>query len=192
MAMPMAMDLNDVEYDAFLANDRTLDDPLVVRVERSGRVRLRIINGAASSAFWIELGELKGTLVAVDGNPVVPVAGSRFPIAIAQRLDLIVDVAAGAFPCWRRWRARAAHRVHPRLARSGDREGGRLAATAAAAVDLSLEAKLRASSPLPDRAADVVLTLALTGSMAPYRWGINGRLWPNLERGSSARASGSS
>ena len=27
MAMPMAMDLNDVEYDAFLANDRTLDDP---------------------------------------------------------------------------------------------------------------------------------------------------------------------
>ena len=98
MAMPMTMDLNDVEYDAFLANDRTLDDPLVVRVERSGRARLRIINGAASSAFWIELGGLRGTLVAVDGNPVVPVAGSSFPIAIAQRLDLIVDVPTGAFP----------------------------------------------------------------------------------------------
>ena len=98
MVMPMTMDLNDVEYDAFLANDRTLDDPLVVRVERSGRARLRIINGAASSAFWIELGELSGTLVAVDGNPVVPVAGSSFPIAIAQRLDLIVDIPTGTFP----------------------------------------------------------------------------------------------
>ena len=81
----MTMDLNDVEYDAFLANDRTLDDPLVVRVERSGRARLRIINGAASSAFWIELGRLRGTLVAVDGNPVLPVVGSSFPIAIARK-----------------------------------------------------------------------------------------------------------
>ena len=34
------MDLNDVEYDAFLANDRTLEDPEVIRTERNGRVRL--------------------------------------------------------------------------------------------------------------------------------------------------------
>ena len=44
--MPMSMDLNDIQYDAFLANDRTLDDPLTVKVERNGRVRLRLINGA--------------------------------------------------------------------------------------------------------------------------------------------------
>ncbi len=47
----MAMDLNDVDYDAFLANDRTLADPQVVRVDRGGRVLLRIINAAASSNF---------------------------------------------------------------------------------------------------------------------------------------------
>ena len=95
----MAMDLNDVQYDAFLANDRTLDDPLTVKVERNGRVRLRLINGAASSAFWIDLGALTGTLVAVDGNPVVPVSGTRFPMTMAQRLDVIVEVpAGGAYP----------------------------------------------------------------------------------------------
>ena len=33
-------DLNDVDYDAYLANDRTLDDPDVIRVERNGEVRL--------------------------------------------------------------------------------------------------------------------------------------------------------
>lgn len=99
MVMNMAADLNDVEYDAFLANDRTLDDPLVVRTERNGRVRLRLINGAASSAFWIDLGALTGTLVAVDGMPVMPVAGTRFPMTMAQRLDILVDVpAGGAFP----------------------------------------------------------------------------------------------
>jgi hypothetical protein len=64
MQMPVAgaphMDLNDVDFDAFLANDRTLTDPEVVRVERGGRVRLRIINGASSSQFWIDLGALTG------------------------------------------------------------------------------------------------------------------------------------
>jgi hypothetical protein len=31
-------DLNDVTYDAFLANDRTLNDPEVIKVEPGGRV----------------------------------------------------------------------------------------------------------------------------------------------------------
>ena len=42
-------DLNDFDYDAYLANDRTLDDPMVVRTERRGRVRLRLINAASST-----------------------------------------------------------------------------------------------------------------------------------------------
>src|SRR5258708_10015505 len=37
-------DLNDVTYDAFLANDRTLADPQVFDVEKGAEVRLRIIN----------------------------------------------------------------------------------------------------------------------------------------------------
>lgn len=42
MAMPgmAAMDVNDIEYDAYLANDRTLDDPEVVPVEKGGRVQI--------------------------------------------------------------------------------------------------------------------------------------------------------
>lgn len=90
------MDLNDVQYDAFLANDRTLDDPEVIRTERGGRVRLRIINGAASTAFWLDLGGVSATVAAVDGNPVRPITATSFPLAIAQRIDLIVDVAPGA------------------------------------------------------------------------------------------------
>jgi hypothetical protein len=41
MQSGMEMDLNDIDYDAFLANDRTLGDPEVIRTERGGRVRLR-------------------------------------------------------------------------------------------------------------------------------------------------------
>src|SRR4029077_16391639 len=95
----MQMGLNDVHYDAFLANDRTLAAPEIVRVERDGRVRLRIINGASSSQFWIDLGALTGYVVATDGHAVQPASGKRFPIAIAQRLDILIDLPAeGTFP----------------------------------------------------------------------------------------------
>jgi len=97
----MTMDLNDVVYDAFLANDRTLEDPDVVRVEPGGRVLLRIINGASASNFFLDLGVLTGEVVAVDGHAVRPVSASVFPIAIAQRLDVRVQLPKGpttAFP----------------------------------------------------------------------------------------------
>ena len=83
-------DLNDVKYDAFLANLRTLADPEVVKVEPGGRVLLRIINSSSMSAFHIDLGALDGELVAVDGFRVAPMTGATFPIAVAQRLDIRV------------------------------------------------------------------------------------------------------
>lgn len=99
-AMAAAPDLNDVSYDAFLANDRTLADPQVVRVTPGERVRLRLINGASASNFHIELGALRATLLAVDGHPARPLTGISFPLAIAQRIDLMVELPkqAGAWP----------------------------------------------------------------------------------------------
>jgi FtsP/CotA-like multicopper oxidase with cupredoxin domain len=52
--MPMAAmktgmgkpDANDWNYDAYLANYRTLNDPAVVHVEKGGKQRLRITNGS--------------------------------------------------------------------------------------------------------------------------------------------------
>ena len=175
------MGLNDVHYDAFLANDRTLADPEIVRVERGGRIRLRIINGASSSQFWLDLGDLVGRVVAADGHPVHPVAGSRFPIAMAQRLDILIDLPrAGAFPILARLEGTgrqtgivlAAPRVGiPRIADSSQ---------AAPPVDNSLEARLTAMEPLPPRPADIVRTITLGGGMKPYAWSMNGEYWPQV------------
>src|SRR5258705_865258 len=99
MGSGMATDLNDIEYDAFLANDRTFADPEVIRTESGGRVRLRLINGASATQFWIDLGALSGTVVAADGHPVRPVRGSRLPLAMAQRLDVLIDIPGnGSYP----------------------------------------------------------------------------------------------
>ena len=99
-AAPTKPDLNDVTYDAFLANDRTLADPDVVKVEPGARVLLRIINSSSMSAFHIDLGALDGELIAVDGFRVAPVMARRFPLAVAQRLDirLAIPGAPAAHP----------------------------------------------------------------------------------------------
>jgi FtsP/CotA-like multicopper oxidase with cupredoxin domain len=178
MAPGRAMDLNDVEYDAYLANDRTLADPELVRVERGGRVRLRVINGAAATNFHIDLGAAEGTLVAVDGMPVAPVTGRRFPLAIAQRLDIRLTVPAG--------------KALPVLAlREGGRQRTGLVLAAAGAkvariadhgdakappLDLAFEARLKAAAPLAARPADRTIPVVLAGDMARYVWTLNGKV----------------
>jgi FtsP/CotA-like multicopper oxidase with cupredoxin domain len=59
----------------------------------------------------------------------------------------------------------------------------RLAAEAeenAPPVDLSLERRLEAVTPLAPRAPDVTHRVILAGAMAPYAWSLNGEHWPNV------------
>ena len=172
----MAMDLNDITYDAFLANDRTLDDPEVFAVERGGQVRLRIINGATATAFTLDTGAVDASLIAVDGHDIVPRTGRRFPLTMGQRIDLRLALPAepGAFPILA-------------LREGGVEQTGivlrtpgaplpKLATTAAAAgpiLDLQLESQLTSLMPLANRAADRSFKMRLSGTMAGYQWAID-------------------
>jgi FtsP/CotA-like multicopper oxidase with cupredoxin domain len=182
MGSGMTMDLNDIDYDAFLANDRTLADPEVVRTEPGGRVLLRLINGASSTQFWVDLGALSGTVVAVDGHPVRPLRGSRFPLAMAQRLDVLIDLPGnGSYPILAQVEGKRA-RAGIVLAASGA-PVSHLAMEAgenAPPVDLSLERRLEATRPLAPRAPDVTHRVILAGAMMPYAWSMNGEYWPKV------------
>lgn len=60
------------------------------------RLRLRLINAATARVFQLGLSGMQGWVVAYDGMPLVapqPVT-EPFPLAPAQRIDLIVDVQA--------------------------------------------------------------------------------------------------
>lgn len=175
-------DLNDYDYDAYLANDRTLTDPLIVRAAPGSRARLRLINGATSTAFWIDTGALQGTVVAADGNPVRPVSGRRFPLAQGQRLDVVVTMPreGGAFPVLAQ-REGDRRRTGIVLASSGAtiRKLPDRAEMAVPAIDNSLEAKLVAVTPLQPGSAGLMNRIALTGTMMPYVWSLNDRTWAN-------------
>ena len=174
------MDLNDINYDAYLANDRNLADPLVVRTERQGRVRLRLINGATSTAFHIDLGALTGTAIAVDGNPVRPVRGQRFPISMGQRLDILLDLPkeGGAFPILAQ-REGTTERTGIILASPGSSVAkvAENAELASSPLTLDFEAQLEAVTPLQPKTPDATLKIALTGSMAPYVWSIDNQVF---------------
>jgi FtsP/CotA-like multicopper oxidase with cupredoxin domain len=175
-----APDLNDVKYDAFLANYRTLADPEVVKVEPGGQVLLRIINSSSMSAYHIDLGQLDGELTAVDGFAVTPVTGRNFPIAVAQRLDIRVTIPGDA----------GAHSVLARLEGARNQTGivlvagsapieriPELAEAVSPALTLDLESRLQAATPLAQRKADRVHTINLTGDMAKYIWSLNNVAW---------------
>lgn len=178
----MAMDLNDYDWDAYLANDRTLSDPDVVQVERGGRIRLRVINAAAATVFWIDTGAADGRLVAVDGHAVLPLPGNRFGLAMGQRLDIEIDLpnAGGTWPILA-LREGARERTGLILATQGAevRRLDAVAETEAPAfdTDLAQEARLSALNALPDRPVDRSQMLMLGGSMQPYVWTINGAVW---------------
>ena len=174
---------NDVEYDAYLANDRTLADPEIVRVDPGGRLRLRIINAAAATNFLIDLGALQGELIAVDGDAVAPIRGSRFELAIAQRVDIRLGLPAdqGAYPILAR-REEGTEQTGVVLAT----KDGMIhhlsdhAETRTPLFGLTLERQLAALGPLPARSAERAETLDITGSHMGYRWGFNGKVYdPN-------------
>ena len=179
-SMPMGMgemDVNDIEYDAYLANDRALDDPEVINVERGGKVRLRLINGSTATAYTLDLGSLDGELIAVDGMPVRPQAGRRFPFAMGQRLDVRLSLPgeAGAWPILA-------------LREGAPQRTGFVLATADATVNRipilgeepgplvgsDLDASLAAAQPLADRPVDRRVEVLLTGGMHSYRWAMEG------------------
>jgi FtsP/CotA-like multicopper oxidase with cupredoxin domain len=177
MSSAVPMDVNDIEYDAYLANDRTLDDPEVVQVEKRGRVRLRIINGASATAFTVDTGRVEARLVAVDGQPVAPISGHHFPLTMGQRIDLVLDMPedGGAVPVLA-LRENAPERTGIILAAAGA-PVRRLASTGEGKgplLGLGLERQLRAVSPLDPRAADRTLSTELQGSMDGYTWSQSG------------------
>ncbi|NJB86083.1 FtsP/CotA-like multicopper oxidase with cupredoxin domain [Lewinella marina] len=87
-----SMDLADVYYNAFLANGKLAE--AYPDVQAGETLRLRIINGSASSHFWLQFAGGKMTIVAADGQEVEPVAVDKLLIATAETYDIEVTLPA--------------------------------------------------------------------------------------------------
>jgi CopA family copper-resistance protein len=85
-----AMDVSDVYYNKFLINGRPIDNETVFKA--GDKVKLRVVNGGASSYFWLQYAGGKITVIANDGNDVVPVETDRLIIGPSETYDLVVYI----------------------------------------------------------------------------------------------------
>ena len=87
-------DIADVYYPAFLINgEETIEYP---EFKTGEKIRLRIINGGASTSFWMTFGGETPVLVSSDGLDVVPVERNKTFIGVAETYDFIVTVPQDA------------------------------------------------------------------------------------------------
>jgi hypothetical protein len=83
-------DIADIYYPAFLINgEETIAYP---EFKPGEKVRLRIIDGGASTSFWMTFGGTDPLLVSADGIDVVPVKKNKTFIGIAETYDFIVTI----------------------------------------------------------------------------------------------------
>jgi hypothetical protein len=92
--MPV-MDISDVAYDRFLANGKPESS---LPAHPGETVRLRIIDGSATTYFHLEFAGGPMRIISADGLDVEPVEQKRFLIGVAETYDVLVQVPAhGAY-----------------------------------------------------------------------------------------------
>ncbi|MEN3324953.1 multicopper oxidase domain-containing protein [Mariniflexile soesokkakense] len=84
-----AMDVSDVYYEQFLING--LKDQHA-NYKAGDTIRLRVINGSASTYFWLNYAGGKITVVATDGVDVEPVEVDRLIIGVSEIYDVLVTI----------------------------------------------------------------------------------------------------
>lgn len=83
-------DIADIYYPAFLINGQQMVE--YPDFKPGEKIRLRIINGAASTSFWMTFGGETPTLVSADGLDVVPLKKNKTFIGVAETYDFIVAI----------------------------------------------------------------------------------------------------
>lgn len=75
----------------YLINGATAETNWTGLFRPGEKVRLRFINGAATTIFDVRIPGLKMTVVAADGQDVEPVTVDEFRISVAETYDVIVE-----------------------------------------------------------------------------------------------------
>ncbi len=171
----------DVTYPHYLINGRVPADPEVKQGVAGQRIRLRIINASADTAYRIWVPAAPMTLTHTDGNPVEHLEVDQLNIGMGERYDAIITVPDGvtainAVPLGKKGAARA-------LLRSSKGAVPPVVSTAPVSARLANYDQLKAAPAmrLPTREPDQELVATLAGGTEGYKWTINGRAFQESE-----------
>jgi FtsP/CotA-like multicopper oxidase with cupredoxin domain len=174
-------DLADVDYDAFLLNGRAAHDPWTLAAKPGERIRLRLINGGASTYFRIRLDGHPLQITHADGLAIEPVTVDHLLMGMAEIYDAVVTLAEPG-----------SYTLHA-VAQDGSGQAIGVLHTPDVAPKPNLALPgfdgraltyedLRAVAPTtlapgPER----TFTINLQGDMARYVWMLNGQVYPKTD-----------
>lgn len=172
----------DIDYPHYLLNGRTPEAPVTLSATPGARVRIRLINAGADTAFRVDLGEHRMTVTHSDGFPVTPVTTDALMVGMGERYDVTVTLKDGVFPLVASAEGKNGQGVAVVRTGSGrtpppDVHPAQLDRRVLLGTDLVAVEQVA----LPDRDVDREHDVRLGGSMARYRWTINGRTFPDTD-----------
>ncbi|MFJ9614135.1 multicopper oxidase family protein [Streptomyces noursei] len=170
---------DSVEHPFHLMNGQVARDRETFRAKPGDRIRIRLINAAAGTAYRVALGGHNMTVTHIDGYPVKHKSTDSLLIAMGERFDVLVTAKDGVFPLTA-LSAGSDNQTAQALLRTGDGEAPdeKIRPTELRSGGLSADKFKAASSVrLSDRDPDRTIKMDLTGNMEDWDWGINGKAY---------------
>jgi FtsP/CotA-like multicopper oxidase with cupredoxin domain len=164
----------DVTHPHHLVNGRIAAAPVTFAAKPGQRVRIRIINAGADTAYRVALGGHRMTVTHTDGFPIIPVGTDALIIGMGERYDVMVTLADGVFPLVALAEGKNAAALATVRTGTGSPPTPQVRPAELRGKMVTYE-ELKTTTALPQRKPDVVHRLALTGGMMNYEWGVNGR-----------------
>lgn len=168
-------DAGDVKIPVHLFNGRSPAEPDTLVGKPGERIRLRLINAAGDTAYRIGIPGQELTITHTDGFPVQPRQADAVVLGMGERLDVLVTLGDQAVPVLALPEGKSGHAFGVIQAGSNTTFSGRLPQTLGGTVLDGSRLKAHESALLTPREPTRTHELRLTGSMADYDWGINGR-----------------
>ncbi len=168
-------DGGDVNYPYYIINGRIPAAATTFTAKPGQRIRIRIINAGADTAFRVALAGHRMTVTHTDGFPVVPTEVDALLLGMGERYDVIVTAGDGVFPLvaaaeGKNGLARALLSTNTGSAPGADYRPAELTRTVGTVDMFTATPQVQ----LPTN-SDLALQAQLSGSMARYDWAINGR-----------------
>ncbi|MFD0277609.1 multicopper oxidase family protein [Kitasatospora sp. NPDC127111] len=172
-----------VVYPYYLINGRTADSPETFTARPGDRIRIRIVNAGADTAFRVALGGHELTVTHTDGFPVEHTTTQALLIGMGERYDVLVTAGDGVFPLTALAEGKDATALA--VLRTGNGAApppavrvGELSGKLVTSAQLSAGAAVRLPAKDPDR----TLPLRLTGRVADFNWAFDGRPYDPSQR----------